>query len=140
MRTPAFRLLCPLCLLGCGAGAPPQAPTLQLPFTSTAAAPVPFNGTDGVVLGTTGNWGFGALNGGTASLTVQSVTYSGDAAMALGALSEALPATLPFNGEVVISLSCTPPAAEAYLGTVSIISNAANTPNAVVYLSCLGTN
>jgi hypothetical protein len=97
-----------------------------------------FNGVEGVPVGTTGYYAFGLLNAGTNDLIVQQVTYSGDPAMALQALTLPLPATLAFNGELVIGLTCTPPADAGYNGSVSILSNAANTPTAVVYLSCDG--
>ena len=125
-------------LAGCGAASPPSTPTLQLPFNSSASAPVPFNGAQGVLVGSTGYFAFGLLNGGTASLTVQSVTYAGDPAMALQPFSESLPATLSFNQEFVVPLTCTPSAADSYAGNVTITSNAANTPVAVVYLDCVG--
>jgi hypothetical protein len=125
-------------LWGCGADSPPNAPTLQLPFTSSAASPVLFNDVQGVPVGAPGYYAFGVLNAGTQSLTVQSVTYAGDPAMALQPLPQPLPATLAFNGEFIIPLVCTPPAAQSYAGTVSIISDAVNTPLAQVYLSCVG--
>gem|GEM_PF-4506135 len=132
----AVCLLFALC--GCGADSPPDAPTLRLPFTSSAASPVLFNDVQGVPVGTAGYYAFGVLNAGTQSLTVQSVTYAGDAAMALQPFSQPLPVTLAFNGEFIIPLICTPPAAQSYAGTVSIVSNAVNTPVAQVYLSCVG--
>jgi hypothetical protein len=130
--------LCVLGVTGCGTDSPPDAPTLQLPFTSSATSPVLFNGDEGVPVGTTGYFAFGLLNAGTNDLVVQEVTYSGDPAMALQVLTEALPATLAFNGEFVIGLTCTPPGQATTDGSVSIVSNAANTPMAVVYLSCEG--
>jgi hypothetical protein len=125
-------------LYGCGADSPPDAPTLQLPFASSAAEPVLFNDAQGVPAGTQGFYAFGLLNAGTQSLTVQSVTYTGDPAMALQPFPQPLPATLAFNEEFVIPLACSPPAAQSYAGTVSIVSNAANTPLALVYVSCVG--
>jgi hypothetical protein len=92
----------------------------------------------GVQVGTTGYFAFGMLNAGTQDLTIQDVTYSGDAAMGLQAFQESLPATLAFNAEYVVELVCTPPAQESYDGSVTIASNAVNTPTAVVYLSCVG--
>ena len=130
--------MCVLSVAGCGTDSPPDAPTLQLPFTSSATSPVLFNGVEGVPVGTTGYYAFGLLNAGTNDLVVQQVTYSGDTAMALQALTVALPATLAFNGELVIGLTCTPPGQTTSDGSVSIVSNAANTPMAVVYLSCEG--
>lgn len=130
--------LCALSLAGCGTDAPPAAPTLQLPFTSSAASPVLFNGVEGVLVGTTGSYAFGMLNAGTDDLVVQNVAYTGDPAMALQGLVHPLPVTLSFNGELVVPLVCTPPAEDSYAGTVSIVSNAVNTPTAVVYLSCVG--
>lgn len=97
-----------------------------------------FNSVDGVAVGTTGSFAFGALNAGTQNLIIQNVTYSGDPAMSRQPLAQPIPATLSFNSEFVIGLSCTPPAEESYAGSVSIVSNAVNTPNAVVYLSCVG--
>lgn len=131
-------VLCVLCAAACGTDSPPAAPTLQLPFTSSAASPVLFNGTQGVPVATTGYFAFGLLNAGTNNLVVQQVSYSGDPAMALQALTLALPATLDFNGELVIGLTCTPPGQDNYDGLVSIVSNAANTPDAGVYLTCEG--
>ncbi len=97
-----------------------------------------FNSVEGVPVGTTGYYAFGLLNAGTNDLIIQQVNYSGDPAMALQAATQPLPATLAFNGELVIGLTCTPPAESSYDGSVSILSNAANTPSAVVYLSCEG--
>ena len=97
-----------------------------------------FNGAEGVPVGTTGYFAFGLLNAGTNNLIVQQPTYSGDPAMALQPPTQALPATLAFNGELVIGLTCTPPTEGSFDGSVSILSNAANTPSAVVYLSCAG--
>jgi hypothetical protein len=131
-------LLCALSLAGCGTDSPPAAPTLQLPFTSSATSPVLFNSVEGVQVGTTGYYAFGMLNSGTADLVIQGVAYAGNAAMALQALQNPLPVTLPFNGELVVPLLCTPPAQEAYDGAVTVASNAANTPTATVYLSCVG--
>lgn len=113
-------------------------PTLQLPFTSTVDSPVLFNATQGVVVGTTGGFAFGALNAGTDSLVVQTVSYVGDPAMALLPADPALPETLAFNDEMIVQLTCTPPAEAAYAGTVFIDSNASNIPYATVYLSCVG--
>ena len=131
-------LLCALSFVGCGTDSPPDAPTLQLPFSSSVSSPVLFNGAQGVELGTTGNFGFGVLNAGNQALIIQSVSYTGDSAMSLQPPTQPLPVTLSFNGELVIALVCTPPATDSYAGSVSIVSNAANAPNAVVYLSCVG--
>jgi uncharacterized membrane protein len=143
MRVPfstrALALLSCLGLVGCGTDAPPSAPTLQLPFTSSAASPVLFNNVQGVVVGTTGGFAFGALNAGTQSLVVQTVTYDGDEAMSLEPFVPPLPVTLTFNDELIVTLSCTPPTEAAYAGTVTVQSNAVNAPQAVVYLSCVGT-
>ncbi len=98
LRAQAF-LLALLSLAGCGAASPPNAPTLQLPFTSSPEAPVFFNQAQGVIVGTTGYFAFGALNAGTESLAVQTVTYAGDPAMALEAFDQSLPAMLSFNQE-----------------------------------------
>lgn len=127
-----------LAVAGCGTDAPPAVPTLQLPFTSSAASPVLFNNVEGVSIGTTGSFGFGALNAGTQSLTVQDVTYNGDLEMELQPFAAPLPATLSFDDEFIIGLTCTPLTQEGYTGVVSIISNASNTPDAVVYLICTG--
>jgi hypothetical protein len=76
-----------------------------------------FNSVEGVQVGTIGYFAFGLLNAGTNSLLVQEVSYSGDPAMALQALTQPLPTTLAFNGEFVIGLTCLPPAEDAYDGT-----------------------
>lgn len=131
-------MLCWLGLAGCGTASPPDAPTLQLPFTSSASAPVLFNDVQGVQVGTTGSFAFGLLNGGTQNLIVQSVTYAGNLAMSLQPFAQPLPASLSFNGEFVIALQCTPLAAEDYPGSVTILSNATNSSSAVVYLTCQG--
>jgi hypothetical protein len=88
-------------------------------------------------VGSTGEFAFGVLNAGTQNLTVEDVNYSGDPAMSLQ-LVQMPPATLGFNQEFLVPLICTPPAADSYAGNVTITSNAANTPVAVVYLSCVG--
>lgn len=137
--TRALAVLSCLGLGGCAAEAPPSDPTLQLPFTSSAASPVLFNNVQGVVVGTTGGFAFGALNAGTQSLVVQTVTYDGDPAMTLEPFVPPLPVTLAFNDELIVTLSCTPPAEASYAGAVTVQSNAVNTPQAVVYLSCVGT-
>jgi hypothetical protein len=130
--------LCWLSLAGCGTDSPPAAPTLQLPFTSSASAPVLFNNVQGVLVGTTGNFAFGVLNGGTQDLVIQSVSYAGNVVMALQPFAQPVPASLAFNEEFVIALQCTPPAVEDYPGTVTILSNDANSPSVAVYLSCQG--
>ncbi len=137
LRAQAFVLVL-LSLAGCGAASPPDAPTLQLPFTSSPEAPVFFNEAQGVTVGTTGYFAFGALNAGTESLAVQTVVYGGDPAMALEAFAQPLPASLSFNQEFLVPLVCTPPALANYAGTVTITSNAVNSPVAVVYLTCVG--
>src|SRR5450631_1564757 len=124
-------------LTGC-TDSPPAAPTLQLPFASSAASPVLFNGVEGVQVGTTGHFAFGLLNAGTEDLVIQDAGYTGDPAMALGSLVQPLPSTLAFNGEFVIPLTCTPTAENSYDGSVSILSNAVNGQLTVVYLSCVG--
>jgi hypothetical protein len=138
LRASGLTLVCVLGLAGCGTDSPPDSPTLQLPFTSSAASPVLFNGTQGVEVGTTGYFAFGVSNAGNQALTLQDAGYAGDPAMALAVLTEALPATLAFNDEFVVDLTCTPPAQETYAGTVTILSNAVNGPTTVVYLSCTG--
>ena len=137
LRARAFALVL-LGLAGCGAASPPDAPTLQLPFTSSPEAPVLFNGAQGVIVGTTGSFGFGALNAGTQSLTLQTVIYAGDPAMSLQPFAQAPPATLSFNQEFLVPLACAPPALASYPGTVTVTSNAVNTPVAVVYITCVG--
>lgn len=127
-----------LALAACGTDTPPSVPTLQLPFSSSAASPVLFNNVEGVPVGTTGGYGFGVLNGGTQSLLLQTVTYAGDSAMSLQPFAQPLPATLPFNDEFIVGMACKPAAQKAYLGVVSISSNATNTSTAAVYLSCTG--
>jgi hypothetical protein len=127
-----------LAVAGCGTDAPPATPTLQLPFTSSSASPVLFNNVEGVPVGTTGSFGFGALNGGTQSLILQEVSYDGDPEMALQPFASPLPATLAFDDEFIIGLTCTPLALQGYTGVVSLASNASNNPNAVVYLICTG--
>jgi hypothetical protein len=134
----ALAVVCWLTLAGCGTDAPPAVPTLQLPFSSTADSPVLFNNIQGVIVGTTEGFAFGALNAGTQSLVVQSVSYAGDPAMALLPADPPLPETLAFNDEMIVQLSCTPPEEAAYAGTVFIVSNADNVPDATVYLSCVG--
>jgi hypothetical protein len=131
-------VLCWLSLVGCGTDSPPDAPTLQLPFTSSPQAPVLFNSVQGVEVGTTGNFAFGVLNAGTANLIIQEVSYAGDPAMMLLPFAQPLPVTLAFNSEFVVALQCTPAAAASYSGAVSITSNASNSPDAVVYLACVG--
>ena len=131
-------VLCVLGLAGCLADSPPNSPTLQLPFTSSASSPVAFNGVDGVEVGTTGYFSFGVLNAGNQPLLLQDAGYSGDPAMTLELVIDAFPTTLAFNDEFVIALSCTPLAQDTYDGTVSILSNAVNGPTTVVYLSCTG--
>jgi len=131
-------VLCSVAVPGCGTDSPPAAPTLQLPFESSADSPVLFNGVEGVAVGTVGYFAFGVLNSGTENLVIQTVSYTGDPAMAAQPLAQPLPATLSFNGELVIGLQCTPPAASSYDGSVTITSNAVNSPTAVVYLSCEG--
>jgi hypothetical protein len=133
----SLAVLCALGLTGC-TDAPPDSPTLQLPFTSSAASPVLFNGVEGVEAGTIGHFAFGMLNAGNQALVIQDAGYSGDPAMALTAFAEPLPATLAFNDEFVIALSCAPTAEVAYNGSVSILSNAVNGQATVVYLSCIG--
>jgi hypothetical protein len=97
-----------------------------------------FNGVEGVAVGTTGFFAFGVLNAGNEDLVIQDAGYSGDPAMALGAFAEPLPATLAFNGEFVVALTCAPTAEVAYNGSVTILSNAVNGQMTVVYLSCVG--
>ncbi len=125
-------------LAACGTDAPPIGPTLQLPFTSSPTAPVLFNAIEGVTVGTTGSYGFGALNAGSQSLVLQSVVYTGSPQMALQPFAQPLPATLSFDDEFIIGMTCTPLGALQYSGSVTLTSNAINTPDAVVYVSCIG--
>jgi hypothetical protein len=134
----AFALASVLNLAACGTDSPPAAPTLQLPFTSSASSPVLFNNLQGVAVGTTGYFAFGALNAGTQPLIIEGVSYSGDPVMSPQPFAQPFPVTLAFNDEFVVTLSCTPPAQQSYAGSVSIMSNAVNAPTAVVYLSCVG--
>ena len=130
--------MCVLGVAGCGTDSPPDAPTLQLPFTSSATSPVLFNGVQGVPVGTTGYFAFGLMNAGTNDLVVQEVTYSGDPAMALQALTVALPATLAFNGELGHRVDLHAAGPGNYDGLVSIVSNAANTPHGGCLLELRG--
>jgi len=138
MGARALAVLCWLYLVGCGTDSPPEAPTLQLPFTSNVDSRVLVNNIQGVSVGTSVGFAFGALNAGNQSLVVQTVTYVGDTEMVLQAFGPPPVATLSFNDELIIGLTCTPPAVATYAGTVFIVSNAVNTPDATVFLSCVG--
>jgi hypothetical protein len=139
MRAPAPALLCSLALFGCGTESPVDLPTLQLPFSSSSAAPVSINGVQGVAVGSRTAFAFQVLNVGNQALVVQSVSYQGDPEIALDpAQLASLPATVAFNRWLSIGLICSPVAARTYSGTVTIVSNAANTPSALVYLQCVG--
>jgi hypothetical protein len=134
----AVAVLFGFALTGCGADAPVASPILQLPFSSSSANPVLFNSVQGVQVGTVGQFAFGALSSGTVDLVVQSVSYIGDASMTLLPPAVPLPATLSFNQELIVSLSCTPAAVQPYAGNVTIVSNAVNDSSAVVFLNCVG--
>jgi len=130
-------LLLTLLLAGC-APTPVDSPTLQLPFTTSASAPLSFLGT--VQVGTHRILGFGVMNLGNQALVVEAVSYAGDPEMALApGPSSALPASVAFNQELDVFVTCSPQAAATYTGTVTIVSNAVNTPTASVYLACTGS-
>jgi hypothetical protein len=138
MRAWAMGLLCSLAIAGCGADSPPAEPTARLAISTSATAPLLFNNGLGVPVGLPGGVGFGLMNGGTVALVVQSATYVGAPAITLTTRSS-LPATLGFNQELVVDLTCTPPATNTYDGVVNIASNAVNLPMAEVFVSCVGT-
>jgi hypothetical protein len=139
MRVLVLSTLCAATRSACGSDSPPSDPTLQLPFATSTTNRVQFNDVQGVLVGTSGFLTFAATNIGTQTLTVTEVTYSGPLAIALSpGTNEPLPASVPYNDELLIGLTCTPPAAQTYEGTVEIKSNAVNTPDQLVYLSCVG--
>ncbi|HMK73438.1 MAG TPA: hypothetical protein VK454_08855 [Myxococcaceae bacterium] len=140
MRAPAAALLGSMALVGCGTASPADLPTLQLPFTSSASAPVSINGVQGVQVGAQGTFIFQLLNAGNQALVVQSISYQGDPEIGLDAAPlNPLPATVDFNHWLSVAVTCSPLAAQTYSGTVTIVSNAANAPTALVYLDCVGT-
>lgn len=139
MRLPAAALLC-IALVGCGTASPADLPTLQLPFTSSPTAPFTINGTSGVQVGSESSLVIGLMNVGNQPLVVQSVTYQGDTQIALDPGPGApLPATVTFNHLLTVGVTCRPASTTTYAGTLTIVSNASNTPTALVYLDCAGT-
>jgi len=129
-----------LAVAGCGSGTDvPSSPTLQLPFVTSQTNPVQFNDVQGVLVGTSGFLTFGASNIGSQAMTITTVTYSGPSAITLQpGTDKPLPATISYNDELLIGLTCTPTAQQTYAGTVEIKSNASNTPDATIYVSCTG--
>jgi hypothetical protein len=50
------------------------------------------------------------------------------------------PVTVPFNAAMTVGLTCTPPMAGTYNGTVDIKSNASNLPDISIVLQCVGVD
>jgi hypothetical protein len=129
---------CSLVIAGCGTDSAPAEPTARLAISTTQTTPLLFNNGQGVPVGAPGLVGFGLMNGGTGALIVETVTYAGDPAIT-GSPRSALPATLAFNEELVVDLTCVPPGISTYAGVVTLASNAVNLPQAEVFVSCTGT-
>ncbi len=88
-----------------------------------------------VVDGQTKSQPITVTNTGTAALTIGQISVSGSGYSVSGL---AIPATVPAGGEVTFSVLFTPTTAGSLTGTVSIASNAPNSPN-VLSLSGSGT-
>jgi hypothetical protein len=69
---------------------------------------------------------------------VNSVTYTGDAPITISGVAPATPATIAFDATFVVQLTCRPPAAGPYNGTVDIKSNASNLPDISIVFQCMG--
>jgi hypothetical protein len=145
MRVFAFSSLSALALVvvGCGGDSnptPASVPTALPSIAGTTATPFPFNpGSPGVTIGTDGFVSFTVQNIGSPSMTVSSVTYTGDSAITLQpGVSPTLPATIAFDKYLTVGLTCSPQAAQTYTGTVEIQSNAANLPDIKIVLQCVG--
>jgi hypothetical protein len=123
-------------------------------IAGTTATPFPFNpGSPGVTVGTEGFVSIVDENIGSQDMVVSSVSYTpdsaGDRAITLSpgvALSTApdqpasTPVTVPFNAALTVGLTCTPPMAGTYNGTVDIKSNASNLPDISIVLQCVGVD
>ncbi len=113
--------------------------TLAIPLSGTGAqaglsvSPTSFN-FGSVVDGQTKSQSFTVTNTGTASLTIAQLSVTGSGYSASGL---ATPATVPAGGNATFSVLFAPTTAGALNGTVSIASNAPNSPN-VLALSGTG--
>jgi hypothetical protein len=133
-----------LCCGGSGGGGvtPPSLPTAAPDVVTDAGNPFIFNDT-GVIVGTSGFASLTIQNIGSQNMVVSSVTYTpdhaGDTAITLSpGVSPAIPATVPFDQYLVIGLTCTPPDAETFNGTVEVKSNAVNLPDIIFNMQCTG--
>ncbi len=150
MRVFAFSSLSALVLAvgGCGGSESiPSLPTASPSIAGTQATPAPFtnvNGGEDVLIGEEGFLSFTVQNIGSQDMVVSSVTYTGDNAITLTpGVSPAIPATVPYDQYLSVSLTCTPAVTtpemkETYNGLVDIKSNASNTPDITIYVQCIG--
>jgi len=140
------------CDNGGGVSVPSEA-TASPSVVTDAGNPLPFNGIDGVFIGTTGYATFSVQNIGSQDMVVNSVTYTGDSAITLSPGLSATtadagtilttPITLPYNASLLVGLTCkpvkhTPEVKETYNGIVDIKSTATNLPDIVTYVQCVG--
>jgi hypothetical protein len=123
-------------------------------IAGTVATPFPFNpGSPGVTIGTEGFVSIVDQNIGSQDMVVSSVSYTpdtaGDHAISLNpgvALSTtpdqpaSTPVTVPYNAALLVGMTCAPPAAGVYSGTVDIKSNASNLPDITIVLQCTGVD
>lgn len=77
-------------------------------------------------------------NGGLADLTVTAVNFSGDSAFTMTTEPAMLPAAVKGNKSFYIRVIFAPTEAKLYTGTVTMASNAENSPNKVFQISGCG--
>jgi len=126
----------------------PQSPTAVPSIAGTQSTPAPFtnaNGGEDVLIGESAFMSFTVQNGGSENLVVSSVTYTGDSPITLqpGVNPSPLPATIPYDQDLTVGLTCTPVVSnpevkEVYNGVVEIKSNASNLPDITIYVQCTG--
>lgn len=68
-------------------------------------------------------------NGSVKDLEVQAVSYSGDPAFTYRTQPEAVPATIAGNKKMLVQIIFAPTEARLYRGTLTVQSNASNTPS-----------
>jgi hypothetical protein len=77
-------------------------------------------------------------NGGLENLSVSAVTLSGDSAFSVKTEPATLPAAIKGKQYFFVQVSFAPTQAKLYSGTLTIQSNAENTPSQVIQLSGCG--
>jgi hypothetical protein len=77
-------------------------------------------------------------NGGLEDLTISSVSVLGDSAFTVMTAPGMLPAAIKGKKNFIVTVAFAPTQAKLYTGSLSIVSNAQNTPTQVIQLSGCG--